>query len=140
MTGPPFARPFRRNAGSELYWGGMELSLRSTKVLVAAVLLASAGPMVLPAGDAHALSRGLASKMRRMRDAAFAERFKAATEAFKNGNYAVSAREASLALEHASDLDQASAAHRTLAASYTRLGDPARAAPHQAWLTEHARS
>jgi len=106
------------------------------KVFAAAVLLAIAGPVPCT-GDAHALSRGLASKMRRMRDTAFAERFNASVEAFKNKNYEACAREASLALDHASDLDQASAAHRMLAASYARLGDPARAARHQAWLAEH---
>ncbi len=115
----------------------MDQKRRWNKIFIASNLLAAAGPAVIPAGDAHALSRGLASKMRRMRDTAFAERFKASTEAFKNGNYEASAREALLALDHASDLDQASAAHQMLAASYARMGDPDRAARHQAWLTAH---
>lgn len=111
----------------------MRISRWTAVILVAFVLVP-----ILPAAEAHAFSRGLAEKVRRMRAGAYAERFNLAAEAFRSGDFDTCVREALLALDHASNADQAVAAHQLLAAAYLKLSNPASAAHHQAWLAEHA--
>lgn len=103
---------------------------------MAAALAGGLGLAELPGGDAYAFSRGMAAKVRRMRESAYAERMNAAMDAFKTQRFGDCVREATLALEHASDEPQAAAAHHLLASAHLRLGDTSAAAPHQAWLAQ----
>lgn len=113
-------------------------SNRRNKISFARILIAviMAGSAACPAHDAWAFSRGMAAKVRQMRENAFAERMNGALGAFKAGRFEECVRAATLALEHASDESQASAAHHLIASSYLQLGNPAAAAPHQAWLAQ----
>lgn len=95
------------------------------------------GLVLFDAPNAAAFSRGLASKVRAMQAQAFMDRFTSARTAYSLGDYRRCTQEAELALQHASNEDQAFATHQLLAAAYKKLNAPASAAPHLAWLSEH---
>jgi uncharacterized membrane-anchored protein len=91
----------------------------------------------MTATEAGAFSRGLASKVRSMRDNAYIERLTRAKEAYAAGDYRKCAQEAEAAFQHADTDEKATPLHKFLAACYTKLKNPAAASVHLKWLADH---